>query len=135
MRAAAVVHREARHEATPWLAALHTPEEDRWYFEQRVLPACRLWGALDQAELVGIIAFRDDWIDHLYILPKAQGRGIGTELLTLAQSSFDRLHLWTFQRNRQARLFYEARGFALARETDGARNEENEPDSLYVWQR
>jgi hypothetical protein len=43
------------------------------------------------------------------------------------------LHLWTFQRNAQARRFYEARGFALVEETDGAGNEEKEPDALYLW--
>ena len=45
------------------------------------------------------------------------------------------LHLWTFQRNAQARRFYEARGFALVKETDGAANEEKEPDARYLWTR
>jgi GNAT superfamily N-acetyltransferase len=82
-----------------------------------------------------MLAFREDWIDQLYVLPKAQGRGVGRELLQVAQRSFDRLHLWTFQRNVRARRFYEARGFALVQETDGARNEEREPDALYLWTR
>jgi GNAT superfamily N-acetyltransferase len=69
------------------------------------------------------------------VLPGAQRRGLGTELLQVARSSFDRLHLWTFQRNLPARQFYEARGFALVRETDGAGNEEKEPDALYLWTR
>jgi GNAT superfamily N-acetyltransferase len=92
-------------------------------------------GAFDIAAIIGIIAFREDWIDQLYVLPKAQGRGVGTELLQVAQSSFDRLHLWTFQRDVQARRFYEARGFALVQETNGAGNEEKEPDALYLWTR
>jgi hypothetical protein len=46
-----------------------------------------------------------------------------------------RPQLWTFQRNAQARRFYEARGFVLIQETDGARNEEKEPDALYLWTR
>src|SRR5262245_46216524 len=37
------------------------------------------------------------------------------------------------QCNRAARLFYAARGFRLILETDGARNEEKEPDALYRW--
>jgi hypothetical protein len=40
-----------------------------------------------------------------------------------------------FQRNAPARGFYEARGFALVEETDGARNEEKEPDACYLWTR
>jgi hypothetical protein len=43
--------------------------------------------------------------------------------------------LWTFQRNAQARRFYEARGFACIEETDGAGNEEKEADARYLWTR
>ena len=49
--------------------------------------------------------------------------------------AFDCLQLWTFQRNLSARRFYEARGFALVEQTDGARNEEKEPDARYLWRR
>jgi len=83
--------------------------------------------------LVGIIAFREGWIDQLYVLPSAQGRGIGTALLDIAKSTFSPLELWTFQRNTQARRFYETRGFVLIMETDGSGNEEKEPDALYRW--
>jgi len=79
----------------------------------------------------GIIAFREGWIDQLYVLPEAQRRGVGKDLLQVAQNAFDRLQLWTFQRNAPARRFYKARGFALIQETDGAGNEEKEPDALY----
>lgn len=96
---------------------------------------CAFWGAFDGAVMIGMIAFRKDWIDQLYVLPDAQRRGTGTELLGVAQRSLDRLQLWTFQRNMHARRFYEARGFALVRETDGAGNEEKVPDALYRWTR
>jgi GNAT superfamily N-acetyltransferase len=92
---------------------------------------CTLWGTFDRDVMTGMIAFRDDWIEQLYVLPEAQGRGIGTELLAKRASAC--LQLWTFQRNQRARRFYEARGFALVEETDGARNEENEPDARYRW--
>jgi hypothetical protein len=36
---------------------------------------------------------------------------------------------------RRPGTFYEARGFALIQQTDGARNEEKEPDALYLWTR
>ena len=85
--------------------------------------------------MVGMIAFRDDWIDQFYVLPQAQRQGAGTALLGVAQSSLNRLNLWTFQRNERARSFYLSRGFVLVPETDGAGNEENEPDALYLWTR
>jgi GNAT superfamily N-acetyltransferase len=135
MDAAARVHRTAFDRALPTLAARHTPEQDRWFFRERVFKACEVWGALDGDAMTGVLAFRDGWIDQLYILPEAQGRGLGTALLQIAQNAFDRLQLWTFQRNAQARRFYEARGFALIQETDGAHNEEKEPDALYRWTR
>ena len=91
--------------------------------------------AFDGAAMRGIIAFREGWIDQLYVLPTAQRRGVGKDLLQVAQNAFDRLQLWTFQRNAPARRFYEARGFALIQQTDGARNEEKEPDALYLWTR
>jgi len=132
---AARVHRTAFDQALPTLKGLHTPEEDRWFFRELVFAACDIRGAFGGCGMTGIIAFRKDWIDQLYVLPDAQGQGVGTALLQVAQGAFDRLQLWTFQRNISARRFYEARGFVLVRETDGARNEEREPDALYLWTR
>ena len=105
-----------------------------------VLPRARIrdvrgLGSFDDAAMIGMLAFREEWIDQLYVLPMAQGRGVGTGLLQVAQKAFDRLQLWTFQRNGPARRFYEARGFVLVQETDGAGNEEKEPDALYLWSR
>jgi putative acetyltransferase len=85
--------------------------------------------------LLGFIAFRAEWIDQFYVLPAAQGRGIGSALLDIAKIAHPRLQFWTFQRNLSARGFYESRGFTLAEETDGWGNEEREPDARYVWAR
>ena len=81
------------------------------------------------------MAFRPGWIDQLCVLRSAQSGGIGSALLRVAQEAHDSLSLWTFQRNTPARRFYEARGFRPIRETDGAGNEEKEPDVLYLWTR
>ncbi|MCC8943416.1 GNAT family N-acetyltransferase [Bradyrhizobium sp. Arg68] len=135
MDAAARVHRAAFDHALPWLAGLHTPDEDRWFYRERMFASCTLWGWFEGEAMCGVIAFHDDWIEQLYVLPAAQGRGVGSALLQLAQQGADRLQLWTFQRNAQARRFYEARGFVLVEETDGSRNEEREPDARYVWTR
>lgn len=91
-----------------------------------------MWGSFDGDELSGVIAFREGGVEQRYVLPIAQGRGAGTELLDVAKQACDRLELWTFQRNTRARRFYKARGFALVEQTDGARNEEKEPDARYL---
>jgi GNAT superfamily N-acetyltransferase len=132
---AARVHRAAFDHALPWLTGLHTPQEDVRFYQGQVLPACTVWGAFDDAAMIGIIAFRDEWIDQLYVLPRVHGRGTGTALLAIAQAAHPRLQAWTFQRNVPARRFYERRSFVLVRETDGAANEEKEPDVLYLWKR
>src|ERR1700747_1714001 len=75
---AARVHRASFDHALPWLAGLHTPEEDRWFYRERMFANCTLWGAFDGDAMIGMIAFHDDWIEQLYVLPQVQGRGVGT---------------------------------------------------------
>ena len=128
----AQVHRTSFDDRLPWLAGLHTPEEDRDFFRERVFHDCRVFGAFDGDRLVGFIAFRQGWIDQLYVLPAAQGRGAGTALLAAARAEIPELSLWTFQKNVVARRFYERNGFVAVEETDGSRNEEKEPDVRYL---
>jgi hypothetical protein len=60
--------------------------------------------------------------------------GVGTALLGVAKERCpDRLKLRVFQRNSGARRLYERNGFHLAELTDGASNEEHEPEARYVW--
>ncbi|WP_342360242.1 GNAT family N-acetyltransferase [Terrarubrum flagellatum] len=132
---AARVHRISFDERLPWLAGLHTPDEDRAYFRERLFQQCELWGAFAAHDLIGIIAFREGWIDQLYVLPAHHGRGVGSALLTQARATHAELQLWTFQKNLAARRFYETRGFTAIEETDGSANEEREPDVRYVWRR
>src|ERR1700676_324580 len=105
MDSAAVGIRRSFYQAQPTLAGLHTPDEDRWFFRERMFATCQLWGYFDEKELVGFIAFREGWIDQLYVLPSSQRRGVGAALLQVAQSKLAPLSLWTFQRNKGARRF------------------------------
>jgi putative acetyltransferase len=134
MDRAALILRTAFDNRLPWLTGRHTPEEDRAFFRDHVLSTCDVWGATD-GDIIGFIAFREDWIDHLYVLPDSQGRGAGRALLLVAMSAWSCLNLWTFQRNFAARAFYEKNGFIATRETDGSGNQEREPDVLYRWQK
>ena len=135
MDEAARVFRTSFDQALPTLRGLHTPEEDRAFFRGHLFATCEMWGVFAGGAMTGFIAFREGWIDQLYVLAGAQGQGVGTSLLKIAQDAFDHLQLWTFQRNANARRFYEARGFGLIRKTDGSDNEEKEPDALYLWRR
>ena len=135
MDAAARVHRQPSITHFPGSPVCTTPEEDRWFYRERMFKTCTLWGAFDGDAMTGMIAFHDDWIEQLYVLPEAQGGASAPPCLTVAKRASDRLQLWTFQRNAQARRFYQARGFALVEQTDGAGNEEKEPDARYLWTR
>lgn len=127
------VHRVSFDDRLPWLSGIHTPDEDLAYFRDTVCATCVLWGGFEGQRLIGFIAFRDGWIDHLFVAPEHQGVGLGTRLLDQAKAAQSRLRLWTFQRNDGARNFYERNGFIQIDITDGSGNEEREPDVLYEW--
>lgn len=129
MATCASIHRAAFDAALPWLAGLHTPEEDLAYFSGPVFDACHVW--LTGEPTRGFIAWREGWIDQLYVEPAAQGQGLGPALLAKALEDGSERRLWTFQRNARARAFYERHGFTAERFTDGSGNEESEPDVLY----
>ena len=135
MPAVAVLHRLTMRVSLSFLPDLHTAEEDRWWFAERFFPDNTVWLAEDDAGLAGYAAVAPGWLNDLYIHPDRQGAGVGGLLLARAMEGANSLQLWTFQQNHRARAFYEKRGFKLVRLTDGARNEEREPDALYLWTR
>jgi putative acetyltransferase len=133
--AVAALFRLSLRTAMQFLADRHTAEEDRAFFRDRVFGTCEVWVAERNGELAGMCAFREGWLDHLYVHPDYQRTGIGAALLRKVKDANDRLQLWAFQRNENARGFYEAQGFRLVLMTDGRDNEEGEPDALYAWER
>jgi putative acetyltransferase len=128
------IHLAARRAAMPWLAEVHTDEENAWWAEHKLLEKNEVWIADVNSAAAGFAAVAPGWLNHLYVDPVFQGIGVGRRLLDLAKARQpDGLQLWTFARNRRARRFYEAAGFVLVEETDGSGNEEREPDVLYEW--
>lgn len=134
-KAVAVILKTSRQSAMPYLQHSHTPEEDYAFIKDIVMQECRVVVAEEDNDILGFVAFNDDWIDHLYLLPEAQGKGVGSLLLNEELKKSDDYQLWVFQRNIAARAFYEAKGFKVIRETDGQDNDEKEPDVLYRWKR
>lgn len=128
----------------PHITLTHTDDEIRHHFATVVTNDLDTWVATELAHLgdqnetaalVGFIALGDATVDHLYLLPSHTGRGLGAELLALAQRERpDGLRLFAFQANTGACRFYERHGFTVVDVDDeGARNEEGEPDVLYEW--
>ena len=129
------LHRRTVQVSLPFLPTLHTPEDDAWWFSERLFATNEVWLAEEGEGAIGYIAFRPDFIEHLFIRPEAQGEGLGPRLLEKAMEAAAELSLWTFQQNLRARRFYERHGFVVVTETDGADNEEKMPDVLYRWRR
>jgi putative acetyltransferase len=117
-----------------FLPTLHTPEEDREFFD-RALAQSEVWVWDEDGRVRGFAALGDGMLHHLYVDPDDQRRGVGAALLEHAkqQQLHQGIRLWTFQRNANARRFYERRGFHTVELTDGSANEEREPDVLYEW--
>jgi GNAT superfamily N-acetyltransferase len=118
----------------PYLQALHTDKEVGAWIRHTLLPKAEVWLAEVAGRPAGYLALVDDILDHLYVGPGDQRQGIGSLLLAKAKALRPRgLRLYAFQRNRRARDFYEGRGFVPVAFSDGAGNQEQEPDVIYEW--
>lgn len=126
----------ARHTAVPDIPPLlHSDEEVRRWVQDVVIPQGETWLAENDGVPIAMMVLDGELLDQLYVHPKWTGRGVGSELVRLAQSRRpERLSLWTFQSNHRAQRFYERHGFVAMEYTDGQDNEEREPDVRYVWQ-
>ena len=90
--------------------------------------------AEDDGRPVGFFMLSDAFLYHLYVYPELQGQGAGSLLFgRVKELAPDGFRLWVFQRNTQAREFYEHRGMRVVELTDGSGNQEREPDALYEW--
>jgi GNAT superfamily N-acetyltransferase len=137
--AVAAVFGTARSEMA-YLPALHTPDEDRAFFTDRVVGSglhdvtVAVAEMSSWSEMVGFCAVHAGWIEHLYVTPAWQGAGIGSALLARAMSENPGgLSLWVFEQNERAAALYSRSGFVVVERTDGLGNEEQVPDLRMQW--
>jgi putative acetyltransferase len=117
-----------------YLPQLHSQEENVAFFSVQVLPTSRVTVADAAGAPVAFSAVRNGWLDHLYVMPAQQGRGIGGSLLRRAmREDPGGLSLWAFMANHRAIAFYERAGFVEVLRTDGSGNEERQPDVQLRW--
>ncbi|WP_399883842.1 GNAT family N-acetyltransferase [Streptomyces sp. BBFR51] len=134
-RAAADVWLRSFTAALPTVVRPRTDAEVREYFRHVVVPRHETWVAegADSA-VVGVMVLEGEELSQLYLAPDLRGHGIGDRFVALAKEHRPAgLSLWTFQVNAPAHRFYARHGFTAVEWTDGARNEEREPDVRYVW--
>ena len=126
--AVAAVFAASRAASMPWLPVLHSPEEDREYFAEQLESRTGI-GVEHEGALVGFAIAHPGWLDHLYVAPDCRGLGLGTTLITTVRQRVPgELSLWVFARNTAALGFYDRLGALEEERTDGAGNEEHEPD-------
>jgi ribosomal protein S18 acetylase RimI-like enzyme len=118
-----------------FLPRLHTDEQTFDFLANSVMREQEVLVAEVGGAPAGFIAMaHGNFVEHLYVHPDQQTRGIGTALLQRAKERMpDGFRLWVFQQNTAARGFYERRGLRVVELTDGAGNEERTPDALYEW--
>ena len=113
----------------------HDDDEVRAWIADVVVPRGATWVATISGFPVGMVVAGDGWVEHLYVDPPWIGHGVGAQLLQHACRLLpDGAQLWVFQANARAREFYEHHGFVATEFTDGAGNEERQPDVRYEWQ-
>ena len=120
-------------DALPTVQRAHDDAEVRGWIASHLVPSTECWVATVDGEVVAMMALSPGWIDQLYVVPRSQGRAIGSALVRRAlerqaEEGWEPLQLWTFQVNAGARGFYARHGFHEVELTDGATNEEHEPD-------
>lgn len=118
--AATVWHRSRTADA-PWIREGSNPSltEDLVAFRRDVARECEVWLAFAGDACHGLMAWRDERVQELFVLPAAQRRGVGTALLEKAMELMPGgFWLRTDARNAGARAFYRARGLrVVGRET------------------
>ncbi|MDN3239543.1 GNAT family N-acetyltransferase [Glycomyces tritici] len=118
-----------------YLPDLYTFEQTQWWVANVMAPQSELWLAELNGVPVGFAALNGTWLDHLYLEPAHQGRGIGEALLAKAKRRRPELNLRVFEQNTGARAFYARQGFAEVGSGDGSDNEEHLPDLHLRWRR
>ena len=135
--AVTILWRIAREKSLPEFqhAKGHFFFEDQAYFRDHVLMENSVYVVEMDEQPVAFMALREAFIDHLYVHPNYQKRGIGKALLDYArQCSPEHLWLYTLQINVNACAFYEKNGF-IAEKFGISPPPESEPDVEYHWKK
>lgn len=120
--------------ALPSVRLTHTDEQVRQWIRDVVIEQHETWLICLGDEIAGMMTLAGGCIDQLYLAPSRRGQGLGDRLIAHAKTRRpDGLRLWTFQVNAAAVAFYRRHGFREIARTDGAHNDEREPDIQLEW--
>lgn len=127
----------SRKEYISFAPLVHSDAAIQQWMHDILIPSTQVWIVEKNGVIIGMMAIAEEqkinWIEQLYVLPKATGQGAGSLLIAKAKSLNLPIRLRTFQENLGAMRFYERHGFKIIEFADGSGNEEHCPDMLYEW--
>ena len=121
----------ARH-SLPYLPMLHTDDEDHAFFAGVVAASGVTVAELD-GEVVGVPRARRRQSTTSTSIPTTTATGSAARCCAHAQAARAAARAVGLPAQPGAIAFYEAHGFAIVESTDGADNEEHEPDYRMAW--
>lgn len=143
--AVAEVYLRSLRIALPRISSIHSDESIRAWVVDHIMNEHEIWVGVDGHDrLVGMLGLGPPdptaidtihaRIQYLYLDPSVIGMGLGERFVELAKEHFSEgLQLWAFQVNVAAQRFYARHGFVEVERTDGAENDEREPDVRMTW--
>ena len=75
----------------------------------------------------------DDYIAGIFVIDKAQSRGIGKQLLDHVKAIKANLRLDVYQKNVRAVCFYQREGFVV--QSENTDSDTNEKEYVMIWSR
>ncbi len=83
---------------------------------KEMLPHANIWVYEKNNEIWGFIGLQDTYIAGIFVADKAQGKGIGSELLAKAKQQKSQLSLAVYAKNERALNFYQRADFTVVNE-------------------
>ncbi len=83
---------------------------------KEMLPQANIWVYEKNNEIWGFIGLQDTYIAGIFVADKAQGKGIGSELLAKAKQQKSQLSLAVYAKNERALNFYQRADFTVINE-------------------
>lgn len=124
----------ARRAAVPAMPPPVHPDETAAAYVRSRLRDGAAWSAVVDGRVIGFALTHGAWLDMLYVLPEHSGQGVGAALLEVVKRRHPAgFALWVFETNELARRFYRSHGLVELERTDGAGNEEGQPDIRMAW--
>lgn len=81
------------------------------------IPASETYVYLDEkSNVVGFISLVNNFIAAIFVCPRQQGKGIGSELINYAKKIHSDLELAVYKENDSSVQFYKKQGFTVAEE-------------------